>query len=303
MKQESNNRRLTRKAFLQTTAGVLTVGLFGSKTALLAAPKIPTRSLGRTGLQVTPVCFGTGRTQEPALVRMALDRGVNFFDTGRQYAGGQNEVMLGEALKGQRQNVVLQSKIRLRVRGSMLKSGNAGNIITQQMEQSLHESLQALQTDHIDVLLLHGVSSLELTYHEAVLKFFERAKAEGKIKSHGFSVHNEEMDIIEAAAENPIYDVMMLPYNHRGGFIHSQNGSSSEWDQARLESHLKKLHSAGVGIIAMKTCSGGRFTANNGDEPSYREAVQWVVQRPFIHSANVAMVNYDEVEEDLAALA
>jgi len=233
---------------------------------------------------------------------MALDKGINFFDTGRQYAGGQNEVMLGETLKGARKDVVIRSKIRLRIRGNMLNSQNADTHITQQMQQSLEASLQALQTDYIDVMLLHSAPSIELTYHEAVMAFFEDAKSSGKIRAHGYSVHNEEMPITEHATRNPFYDVMMMPYNHRGGFVHSQNGRTSDWDQERLERYLKTLYNDGVGLIAMKTCSGGPHALPGSNEPSYRDAVKWVLQKHFIHSTNIAMVTYEELEEDLEAL-
>jgi hypothetical protein len=302
MKKKNRYRKFTRKEFLRLTTGTFAMGIVGTRLMAWTGAEIPTRSLGRTGLQVTPICFGTSRTQEPALIRMALDRGINFFDTGRQYAGGQNEVMLGETLKGVRSDVVIQSKIRLRLRGNVLDSPNAETLITRQMHQSLEASLQALQTDHIDVMLLHGAPTIELTYHEAVMAFFEDAKSSGKIRAHGYSVHNEEMEITRHATRNPFYDVIMMPYNHRGGFVHSQSGRTSDWDQEQLETYLKSLHQNGVGIIAMKTCSGGPYTFSGAGEPSYRDAVKWVLQKDLIHSANVAMVTYEEIEEDLEAL-
>lgn len=303
MTVENRYRMFTRKEFLSFLTGAFTVGLFREELNARTVKDIPTRILGRTGFQVTPVCFGTSRIQEPALVQVVLDRGINFFDTGRQYAGGQNEIMLGEALKGVRGDVVIQSKIRLRVRGNMLSSPNADTLITNQMRQSLEASLQALRTDYIDVMLLHSAPSVELTYHETVMAFFEEAKSSGKIRAHGYSVHHEEMNIIKHATLNPFYDVIMMPYNHRGGFVHSQSGRTSDWDQEKLEMYLNSLYKNGVGIIAMKTCSGGPYTFSGSRQPSYRDAIKWVLQKDFVHSANIAMVSYKEIEEDLAALA
>ena len=135
------------------------------------------------------------------------------------------------------------------------------------------------------------------------MAFFQEANSNGKIRAHGYSVHNEDMHITGHAAQNPFYDVMMMPYNHRGGFVHSQGGHTSDWDQKRLETYLKTLHKDGVGLIAMKTCSGGPYAFSGSEKPSYRDAVKWVLQKEFIHSANIAMVTYEEIEEDLEALA
>ncbi len=299
MKDKNQYKLYTRKEFLQTSAGLLALSMLDPQTQNLRANESNTIILGRTGLKVTPVCFGASRVMEPALVRTVLDKGVNFLDTGRTYAGGRNEIMLGEALKGIRNQVVIQSKLKIVIRDDELDKKNADQKLRMQMERSLTETLQALQSDYVDIMLIHNIESEKLMFHVTVLDFFNKAKADGKIRAFGFSVHNNNIHLTEAASRNPVYDVIMAPYNYKGSFVHSTAGYTSEWDQTRLESLLKFLHEQQVGIIAMKTCSAGPMPVSGSSETSYHEAIKWVLKKPYIDCANVAMVTYDQINENL----
>ena len=139
-------------------------------------------------------------------------------------------------------------------------------------------------------------------FHEAVFDFFDRAKASGKIRASGFSVHNDHPEIIEKAIDNPYFDVVMIPYNHKGSYTHSVSGHFSEWDKPRLEGLLKKLHNKKMGIIAMKTCSAGPFAFYDSEKPSYRDAIKWVLDQDFIDCAAIAMLDFDQIKENLSAL-
>lgn len=318
--RRKKDRLITRKEFIKrSSAGLLAAGLVpglrpagqekaekeaqGSPVAL---PERPMRVLGKTGIKVTPVGFGASRTMEPVLLKNALDTGINFLDTGRSYFNGQNEVMVGKVIKGLRKKLVVQSKISLRLRRNEtdLAAPETAERITRMMESSLEKSLEALKTDYVDVMLLHGASSVDLLGHEAVTGFFEKARKAGKIRASGFSSHTNQVALLKWLNENPIYDVAMVPYNHKGSFVHSRSGHYSEWDQPALEMELKKAHAKGIGIVAMKTCSAGPFpVVEKGDvKPSFGAALRWVVERDFVHSTAVAMGNRDEIEENVQAM-
>ena len=64
--------------------------------------------VGKTGILVTPVCFGASRTNEASLIRYVIDKGINFIDTGHAYSNGNNEKLVGKAISEIRQNVVIQ---------------------------------------------------------------------------------------------------------------------------------------------------------------------------------------------------
>src|SRR5664279_5262876 len=83
----------------------------GPQSAKPASPaKLDYRTLGRTGLKVTTVGMGCMITSDPTVITRAADMGINYFDSSRNYQGGQNERMVGAALGAKRKNVILASK-------------------------------------------------------------------------------------------------------------------------------------------------------------------------------------------------
>jgi len=119
------------------------------------------RVLGRTGIHVSPLCFGTmmfgawgSTTAEEcaAMVHRAMDAGINFFDTADVYAYGESEEILGKALRGRRDDVVLATKVHNRmVAGDPNSGGNSRRWIIRAVE----DSLRRLGTDRIDLYQIH----------------------------------------------------------------------------------------------------------------------------------------------------
>lgn len=309
MKKEKNSS-ITRKEFLKKSAGIVAAGMIGSNRLSLLHSKNQKpgntpelRMLGKTGIKVSPLCYGASRSMEPALLKAALDKGINFIDTGRSYFNGENEIMLGKALKRLRKKFIIQSKARVRIseKGDEANTKSVHKKITTLLNTSLNESLRALQTDYIDILLLHGVNSPDILSNEAVMGFFLNAKKSGKIRACGFSSHTNQTALVKTANENSFYEVLMVPYNHKGSFIHSLSGWYSDWNQSVLEKELKKA-AAQKGIVAMKTCSAGPYASDLDREPSYTDALKWVIGHSFINSAAVAMANFKQIELDTQAM-
>jgi aryl-alcohol dehydrogenase-like predicted oxidoreductase len=307
------SKKISRKSFLEKTSTAL-VSLATTVSApsvllnmkKLSATNTPTyRILGKTGFKVSTVGFGATRTMEPAIFQTALDSGVNFVDTGRNYFNGQNEVMVGKVVKGIRDKVIIQSKVRVKLRekGEEMKSSRVSQKITTLMNRSLEESLAALNTDYLDVLLLHGADSTDLINHEAILNFFTKAKESGKIRACGFSSHLYQATLLKSVNETKFYDVLMLAYNHKGSFIHSKYGHYREWDQPAMEEQMKIAEKNGIGIVAMKTCSAGKYSPDNSIAPSLSQALRWVINHSYIQTMAVAMGNIDEVKEDVQVMA
>ena len=127
--------------------------------------------LSNTGLAVSELCFGTmtfggegyweaiGKLKQAEvdlLLKAAIDAGINFIDTANVYSFGQSELLLGQGLKNlgiQRHDLVLATKVR----GRMSENQNNVGLSRYHIFQSVDESLQRLQTDHIDLLYVHGV--------------------------------------------------------------------------------------------------------------------------------------------------
>jgi len=305
---DDNDTMMSRKEFLKkTSAGLLTFGLFGcipGTRKLQIEPSSGFRVLGRTDLKVSPVGYGASRTMEPALIKSAMDAGINFLDTGRVYFNGQNEAMVGKVIKGVRKDVVIQTRmlVYLKEKGEQLKSTRVSERIKNMMRSSLNESLNALQTDYIDIMLIHGVKSLDIINHETVMDFFRVAKKKGQIRACGFSSHENQVELVKSANASRFYDVIMVPYNHKGSYIHSKSNSYSEWDQPALESELKKAEKNNIGVVAMKTCSGGPYSPDGKTTPSYQEALKWILNHSYISTMAVAMGNMKEISENIRAM-
>lgn len=159
-----------------------------------------TRKLGDTGLNVSEVGFGawqlgntrdwSAMSQDDAihLVHRALDLGCQFFDTAPNYGGGASQQLLGKALRGARDRVVLNTKFGHHADGT--------DFSPKRLRSSVEASLQALQTDHLDGILLHNPPSAYLNGGHPIYQEFDQLKDEGKIRYYGASVDSSR-DMLE----------------------------------------------------------------------------------------------------------
>ena len=144
------------------------------------------RYLGKTGLQVSPICLGTafrGEIDENAGIRVietALDLGCNFIDSAF-YGEGRSEKIIGKALKGRREHVVLCTKIF----GTTGKGPNYTGLSRFNLMQGVEKSLKRLQTDYIDLYLAHSFDPV--TPLEETLSTFDDLVRQGKVRYIGCS--------------------------------------------------------------------------------------------------------------------
>jgi aryl-alcohol dehydrogenase-like predicted oxidoreductase len=141
------------------------------------------RNLKHTDLHVSRACFGTmtfgSQVDEPAAIRMidrCIDLGVNFLDTANVYNKGASEIILGKAIKGRRDKVVLASKVA----GKMGDAANQIGLSRGAIETAIEESLKRLQTDHLDLYYMHHPDrSVPL---EESLEAMDRLVRQGKVR-------------------------------------------------------------------------------------------------------------------------
>lgn len=158
------------------------------------------RPLGRTGIKVSAYCLGTmmfgklANADHDACIRMvhkALDFGINFVDTADAYSRGESEIIVGKALKGRRDDVVLATKAALPMGDDPNQRGTSRRWIT----RALESSLLRLETDHIDLYQIHRLSpDTDMEETLSVLTDLMRA---GKIRAFGASTVPAS-DIVEA---------------------------------------------------------------------------------------------------------
>jgi len=239
------------------------------------------RNLGKTGLQVTSVGFGCMITSDASVIERAADIGITYFDTARGYQSGNNERMVGAALKSKRQNLTLSSKTGAKTKEAALAD--------------LDTSLRELATDHLDIWYLHGKSAPSHVTDE-LIDAQQTAKKAGKIRFAGVSTHTGQAELIPALTANPHIDVILTGYNFSMG--------------QTLDPMLAAAHAAGKGIVAMKVMAGGFRFVRPGNklydtlkkDGALLSALRWVLKNPDIDTTIPSMTDMDQLEENLKAM-
>ena len=242
--------------------------------------KLTYRNLGKTGLKPTSVGFGCMITSDQSVVEKAADLGINYFDTARVYQSGNNERMVGAALKSRRKDVILSTKTMSRTKEEAL--------------QHIDTSLKELGTDHVDIWHLHMKNKPEeLT--DGLLEAQEIAKKAGKTRFVGVSTHALPDLLPGILAKAPHFDVVLSMYN----FTMSPE----------LTTAFETASKAGLGTIAMKIMAGGAGMGRPGQKPNpamQREgaalaALKWVLKNPYVHTTVPSMTDMDQLDENLKA--
>lgn len=181
------------------------------------------RTLGKTGLEVSPLCVGTWQLAGPVnfdgepdghpdpgkdnairMIRQLGDRGLNFIDTAEQYGAGEAERRTGEALKGQREKWIISTKFGYRVGPGVTRIDDSS---PPTILSSLEGSLDRLQTDCIDIYLYHCAPDVaDLAEAREIL---EGARQAGKVRFFGISTGCLEMS--KALHEEGLLDVLQFP--------------------------------------------------------------------------------------------
>ncbi len=158
------------------------------------------RSLGRTGIKVSPYCLGAmmfggiGNPDHEECIRIihkALDSGINFIDTADRYSAGESEEIVGKALKGRRDNIVLATKVY----GPMGNDPNMQGGSRRWIVRAVEDSLRRLQTDYIDIYQIHRPSP-DTDIEETLSALTDLMRA-GKVRAIGSSTFPVS-EIIEA---------------------------------------------------------------------------------------------------------
>jgi aryl-alcohol dehydrogenase-like predicted oxidoreductase len=196
------------------------------------------RTLGRTGVKVSPLCLGTmmfgaqGNTDHDdsiSIIHRALEAGINFVDTADVYSRGESEEIVGKALVGRRDQVVLASKFH----GKMGEGPNEGGNSRRWIMQAVEGSLRRLRTDWLDLYQVHRFD--EETDLEETLSALDDLVHQGKVRYVGTSVFSpsqlvesqwlaDRRGLIRPATEQPPYSMLvrgieeeMLPVAERYG--------------------------------------------------------------------------------------
>ena len=249
--------------------------------------KIVYRTLGKTGIKLPVINMGVMNTNNPSLVKVALDSGMVMLDTAQTYQRGQNEGMIGEVLKGRpRDAFVLATKARL---PSDQKTGLYTEEATEDaFLKKVDVSLKNLGLDYVDIYYHHNVVKRESALYEPILKALEKVKKEGKARFVGITTHMNEPEVIRAAVDSKIYDVILTAYNFQ------------QKHYADVRSAIARAAQAGIGIVGMKPIRAG-----NRQEATVKNAgaaLKWVLQDPNVSTIVPGFTTFDEMNVDLAVM-
>jgi predicted aldo/keto reductase-like oxidoreductase len=238
------------REFLEARVATLAAGVLNGQTR---SGDMIYRTLGKTGERVSAIGLGghhIGRPQDEKdgirIVRSAIDRGINFMDNCWDYHNGKSEVWMGHALRdGYRQKAFLMTKFDGRTRAATAKQ--------------IDESLQRLETDHIDLMQYHENIRMEdpdrFFAPDGPLEALLAAKKAGKIRYIGFTGHKDpvvHLRMLEVAAQNSFhFDTAQMPLNILDA-------------QFRSFSHqvVPKLVEQGIGVLGMKPMADSAIPKN-----------------------------------------
>lgn len=260
------------------------------------------RKFGNCSFEISALGFGTMRLpvingnyteidedKSIELVRSAIDSGINYIDTAYPYHGGNSELVVGKALKsGYREKVKLATKLPV----WLVKKYS-------DFDKYLNEQLKKLQTDHIDMYLLHALSKERILDMETlgVYKFLDGAIKDGRIKYAGFSFH-DDVDTFKKIVDSYNWTFCQMQYN-----------LLDENYQAGTEG-LKYAASKGLAVIIMEPLKGGKLAISVPDEVKklYSDvkrtpadiSLTWVWNHPEVTLLLSGMNTHAQLNENIA---
>jgi len=301
------NNEIGRREFLKKTAQAAAAIAVSKKKKVSLADTIPTRVLGKTGVKLPILGYGGSALpkvwgnplsfeERVELVRYAYDRGIRYFDTAGNYI--ESQTILGEALKGIRDNIYLATKVE--------------TTVVHEVRRAVEKSLDELQTDYIDIIQIHGTPGLEqMSVWQAMRIYKELAKLRDEriVRFIGFSAHSY-FDKALALISSGEFDQCMLSY----GYL--PRGYDQVFSARMVELRnacLAKAHELGICIVAMKVVGGGvlgawsEYVVPDFDKKRLKKlpaaAIRYVLDDERVHILNIGMRLKKEVDANIKTLS
>jgi aryl-alcohol dehydrogenase-like predicted oxidoreductase len=294
------------------------------------------RTLGRTGVQVSPLCLGAmmfgawgerDHDESIRIIHAALDAGINFIDTADVYSQGENEEIVGKALKDRRDEIVLATKFHGQMGEGLNRRGNSRRWIMRAVE----DSLRRLRTDYIDLYQVHRPD--EETEIEETLSALTDLVRAGKIRSFGSSTFPASQ-IVEAQwvarerglerfkTEQPPYSMLVrgieadvLPTAQRhgmgvipwsplaGGWLSGRYRKGAELPTSTRADRLPHRYDLSLPGNQRKLEAADQLgaLADEAGIPLIEIAIAWVINHPAVTSAIIGPRTMEHLESQLPA--
>ena len=290
------------------------------------------RMLGRTGVKVSPLCFGTmsfgdiaDEAESALMFNRCREAGINFFDCANTYAGGRSEEILGDLMAGCRDEIVLTTKAVSRT-GPDINQGGASR---RHIQMAVEDSLRRLRTDRIDIYFLHHYDAD--TPVDESLRALDDLARQGKIlypavsnwaawqvmKAQGIAARQgltrieclqpmynlvkrqAEVEILPMAAHEQIG---VIPYSPLGGgLLTGKYAARAEDQDSRLKVNEMYQRRYGMASYHETASSFAAHARERGHHPASL-AVAWVMAHPAVTAPIIGARNLEQLEASLAAL-
>ncbi len=286
---------MDRRRFLRSTAigtaGALVVNTNSQAEKQGKSNAVIYRRLGKTDIKLPIVSMGVMRSDNPNLVKAALNSGIKHIDTAHVYQGGQNEVMLGKLLKDfDRDSFVISTKVK--GDGMEPETGQFTSATSPEaFMEKFNTSLDRLQMEYVDILYLHSLSTKESVMFEPLMKVLEQIRKEGRARYVGVSTHSNEPEVIKAVAESGFYDVVLTAVNYLMDHY------------PKVKQAIAQAAEAGVGVVAMKTMAGGFIDRERTKPVNAKAALKFVMTDENVHTSIPGFTSFSELDETLAVMS
>jgi aryl-alcohol dehydrogenase-like predicted oxidoreductase len=257
---------VSRREFLERSG--LAVGAVAAMPALppgiaidpAATPKLPHRTLGRTGVSVSILAFGCGsrflmypEDQASAVLEKAIDSGIDYFDTAESYGDGESERRVGRVMATRRKDVFLATKVptRSRTRDAALRE--------------VEGSLKRLQTDHLDLLHLHSLGDeadlAKIEAPDGALKALYELREQKVTRFIGMTSHTDGAVVARSIERNDL-DCVQLAMNP---------ARAARFEELALPAANKKS----LGVILMKVTGQDKLMVDGGADTASLLRYAW----------------------------
>ncbi len=288
---------MKRRDFLKTTA-LTTAAIAASPFCASSGTDKPSvqryQEIGKTGLKMSDISFGTGKLASPSMILRAIDRGINYFDTAPDY--GSAEKYIGGAMNRiQRDKVIIASKFcnPLRYPAHLLLGSKKKDFIA-----AVETSLSTMNTDYLDICFVHAMGEVSKSKEEEQKRLLDEEmlsaatalKESGKIRFLAVSSHgpNHMEELMMEAVKSGHYDLIMMAFN----FMKFPG----------IPNVMKEAHARRVGVIAMKTLAGAKDMKLEVKGETFAPATfKWVLKHPEVNGLIITIKTVDDFDLFLKA--
>jgi len=222
--------------------------------------------------------------RDAELVHAAIDRGINYIDTAHSYMNGVNEEVVGSVMKTKRNKVFLTTKVKL---------NNPKEVPTM-----METSIKRLQTDHVDLMMIHVTDKREQVFNEDFMKMFDNAKKKGICRFIGVSTHSNQAEVLNAVVDSKFWDAVLVGYN--------------AVSPAEVGAAIERARRAGVAIIAMKILLNPATNPwtelqdirkdTRGKISKSQALIKWVLDDPYVDTTIPGMTSFEHLKDNAAIM-